>query len=435
MALGIVRRGSAAAALLGLLALACGNSSQGSPESSSSSAPATITFANWADAETATRSGIEAEIAAFEKAYPNITVKSVPIAFSDIGHQLLLQNTSGNPPDVAEVAGNDTFALADAGALQPLDSLLSKSFQDSLLPPEKNLGEYNGHLEAVPWTVAPMGFWYNRDLMTQAGLDPNKPPATLNDLLSDAAAIKSKLPGVIPLGFDTTNRTFGLDVNWPLMQDFGAKPIDGGKANANTAAMQQYLEFIRKLGTSGYTVPNQKIGYFRPLAAQNKVVFTFDGPYIQGVIQSTNHQADADFYKTWGIAAFPAGTSGKHYSMPTDHQLVVLKKSPNQAAAAKFVEWLAGSKDAIADYTFKYESSLPPVKNASTLFPQQMSSPVYKAFEDIVVPTVVRPPWGTAYSDGYSTIMSGVQQAMTSNEPISGIASTMQNALQSKLSS
>ncbi len=121
--------------------------------------------------------------------------------------------------------------------------------------------------------------------------------------------------------------------------------------------------------------------------------------------------------------------------MPTDPQLVVLKKSPNQAAAAKFVEWLAGSKEAIADYTFKYGSSLPPVKNAGTLFPQQMSSPVYKAFEDIVVPTVVRPPWGTAYSDGYSTIMSGVQQAMTSNEPISGIASTMQNALQSKLSS
>lgn len=421
----------ALATLLLLAAAAC--ATQSSPGPATTSGPVTITFANWAAAETATRDHIAQTIADFEKANPGITVNSTPIAFSDIGHQLLLQNTSGNAPDVAEIAGNDTAALAEANALQPLDGVLSKSFVDSLQPAEKSLGQYQGHLEAVPWTVAPFALWYNRSLMTKAGLDPERPPKTLDDLLTAMAAVKSKLPGVIPLGFDTTNRTFGLDVNWPLMQDFDANPFSGGKATADSPAMTRYLQFLRTVGQNGYTVPNQKIGYFRPLSAQDKVAFQFDGPYLQGVIQSTNHQSDADFYKTWGVATLPAGSSGKHFSMPTDHQLVLFKSSRNKAAAAKFVEWLAGSKDAISGYTIKYESSLPPVKNAVSLFPDELNTPVFKAFEDQVIPAVVRPAWGSAYTSGYSVVMAGVQSAIAGSQPITQIQSDMQTQLKAKL--
>jgi multiple sugar transport system substrate-binding protein len=426
------KKGLAALAGAVLMALVPGACGGGQPQSGG---PVTITFANWADAETATRPGIEAMIAQFEKQNPGVTVKSVPIAFSDIGHQLLLQNTSGNPPDVAEIAGNDWAALAEANALQPLDGLLSSSFTGSLIPTERGLGEYQGHLTAVPWTVAPFGLWYNRALMSQAGLDASKPPQTLDQLLTDLQTVKSKLPGVIPLGVDTTNRAFGLDVNWPLMLDFGARPIDNGRANAGTPQMIQYLQFMNTLGTKGYTVPDHLIGYFRPLCAQNKVVFQFDGPYLQGVIQSDNHMNDADFYKTWGVEPWPAGASGRHYSVPTDHQLVIFKRSPRQPAAAKFVEWLAGSDQAITGYTFKYESSLPPVQNATAKFPQQMSSPVYQAFLRQIVPVVVRPPWGGAYTSGYSTIMSGVQTAVGGSQPIGQVQATMQSELSSKLAS
>src|SRR3989442_1419104 len=79
-------------------------------------------------------------------------------------------------------------------------SLLSKSSVDSLLPTEKALGEFQGRLEIAPWTVAPLGFWYNRDILTKAGLDPAAPPKTLDQLTTAMARIKSAEPDVIPLG-------------------------------------------------------------------------------------------------------------------------------------------------------------------------------------------------------------------------------------------
>jgi multiple sugar transport system substrate-binding protein len=415
---------------------ACAQSQPTAPQATGTPAgPVTITFANWAAAETATKDHIAQTIAGFEQANPNIKVTSVPIAFTDIGHQLQLQNASGNAPDVAEVAGNDGPALVQAKALEPLENRLSKSFVDSLLPTVKALGEFQGHLDIAPWTVAPLGFWYNRDILAKAGLDPAAPPKTLDQLTTAMARIKSAEPDVIPLGLDTTNRTFGLDVNWALMRDFNANPFSGGKATADTAAMGQYLTFIRTLGQKGYTVPNQKIGYFRPLAAQAKVAFQFDGPYLQGVIQSVNHQSNADFYNTWGVTTLPAGSSGKHFSTPTDHQLVMFKSSRQKAAAAKFIEWLAGSKPAISDYTVKYESSLPPLKNAISAFPAELNTPVFKAFASQVVPVVTRPAWGNTYTNGYSVVMAGVQKSIAGSEPISQIQSEMQSELRTQLGS
>lgn len=398
---------------------------------SAAAEPVTISFANWASAETATKDGITKVIEAFQKANPTITVKSVPIAFSDIGRQLLLQNASGNVPDVAEIAGNDGIALAETSALEPLEPLLSKDFQASLVPSLVELGRYKGQFELVPWTSTPFGFWYNRTLMTKAGLDPNSPPRTIDQLRAAMATIRAKLPDVIPLGWDTTNRSFGLDYNWPLMRTFGAEPIADGKAKADTAEMRAYLDFVRELVTKGYTVPNQKLGYFRPLAAQDKVAFTFDGPYLQGTMQATNKTSDADVYKTWGVTALPA-LSGKSFSSPSDHQLVIFKASKQKAAAARFVEWLVASKESIDAYTIPIESSLPPVKDAAARF-DRLNTPVFKSFLSDVVPTVVRPPWGNAYSNGFSTIMAGVQRVISTNDPTAQIATDMQAELTRKL--
>ncbi len=425
---------------LGLVIAACAPQTSVSPQSSAASAtaapsaapePVTITFANWASAETATKDGITKTIEAFQKANPTITVKSVPIAFSDIGRQLLLQNASGNLPDVAEIAGNDGIALAEANALEPLEQLLSKDFQGSLLPSLMELGRYKGQFELVPWTSTPFGFWYNRTLMAQAGLDPNSPPKTIDQLRSAMAAIRAKLPDVIPLGWDTTNRSFGLDYNWPLMRTFGAEPIADGKAKADTAEMRAYLDFVRELVIKGDTVPNQKLGYFRPLAAQAEVVFTFDGPYLQGTMQATNKMSDADLFKTWGVTALP-GLSGKAFSSPSDHQVVIFKASKQKAAAAKFVEWLGASKESIDGYPIPVESSLPPIKDGAAKF-DKLNTPVFKAFLSDVVPTVVRPPWGSAYSSGFSTIMAGVQRAISTNDSTAQIASDMQAELTRKL--
>ena len=41
--------------------------------------------------------------------------------------------------------------------------------------------QFEGKLIALPWTLAPAGFWYNKAVMAKAGLDAEKPPQTIRD--------------------------------------------------------------------------------------------------------------------------------------------------------------------------------------------------------------------------------------------------------------
>src|SRR5579862_2574557 len=132
-------------------------------------APVTVTFANWAAAEGTTKPAIEQVIANFEKAHPDIRIKSEAISFSEIARQLVLRVKAGNPPDVAQLAGDDTFVLAATGRLEPLGAYVSPEFNAQLKPGTVNGLLYQDKLIALPWTLAPAGFWYNKSVMAKAG--------------------------------------------------------------------------------------------------------------------------------------------------------------------------------------------------------------------------------------------------------------------------
>lgn len=419
----------------GLALAACSSSGSGSGGNAASwtpdpKHPVTITFANWADAETATRPGIEKMISEFEASHPGIKVKSEPISFTDIGHTLVLQQQSGNTPDVAELSGNDTFAVAATGALADLGSYLGNK-KSEFEAGELKAATYKNKLVALPWTVNPPGLWYNKTLMKGAGLDPNSPPKTIDQLMTDLAAIHAKYPKVLAMGLDTTNRDFALSSNWPWMQAFGATPFKGDSATADTAQMKAYLSWMRELTKKGYLSTGHKIGDYRPLAAQNQVAFVWDQPVLQGVAQTANKQTNAQFFANWGVEPQPAGSSGKSYSVELGHQLALFNKSAHKAAAFQFMQWLATSPEAVKNYTVTYESSLPPLATPSADIAKLLDTPVLQAFTKDVLPTVVTPEYGPTYSEASSPIMSGVQTAVTSSTSIDSIAHTMQSSLQS----
>jgi multiple sugar transport system substrate-binding protein len=390
----------------------------------------TVTFANWAAAEGATKPAIDQVIADFEKAHPDIQIKSEAISFSEIARQLALRVKSGNPPDVAQLAGNDTFVIAATGKLEPLTSYVSADLKGRLKPDAMTGLQYESKLIALPWTLAPAGFWYNKSVMAKAGLDPEKPPRTIDELATALAAIKKSEPDVIPLALDTTNRPFSLQSNWPWMATFGAVPIGGVKDRADSPEMKRYLAWMRDLAKKGYIDPGRKIGEFRPLAAQDKVAFVWDQVLLQGVIQSANKMSDTDFYRRWGVTTQPAGPSGKSYSFEGGHQLVMFAESKQKKAAWTFIQYLAASPDAIKTYTLGPGSSLPPLAAApSADLVAKLDTPIYRSFAANIVPTLTTPPFGPAFASASAAIMAGVQQAVTGSEPIDEIANSIQQQL------
>lgn len=389
----------------------------------------TVTFANWASAEGATRPGIEKVIADFEAANPDIEIRSEAISFSEIARQMVLRIRSGNPPDVAQIAGNDTFLLAATGGLEPLDSYVSPELKAQLKDGSTESLMVDGHLIALPWNQAPAGLWYNKAILGKAGLDPANPPRTIGQLMDALAAVKESQPDVIPLGLDTTNRAFSLSSNWPWMRAFGAEPVGAGASGAESPEMKAYLAWMRELAEKGYIEPGRKIGEFRPLIAQDKVAFLWDQVLVQGVIQTTNGMSDEAFYDRYGVTTLPKGPGGGPYSFEGGHQLVMLADSAHKDAAWKLMAYLATDPTAIEVYTVGYNRSLPPVAVSEGALAEKLDTPVVAAFSDEIIPTIAPQPYGPDFATAATAVMAGVQEAVTGDRPIDEIAASIQQQL------
>ncbi len=97
---------------------------------------------------------------------------------------------AGEPPDIASIDLIYTPAFSSAGQLVDItDFVKALPYADDLTPAHMELGMYEGRNYAVPTAVDGSFIAYNIDLFEQAGLDPDNPPATWDEMLEAARAI------------------------------------------------------------------------------------------------------------------------------------------------------------------------------------------------------------------------------------------------------
>ncbi|TNC24156.1 ABC transporter substrate-binding protein [Amycolatopsis alkalitolerans] len=142
-------------------------------------------------------------IGQFEKKYPNIKVTpqkptgSDPNPAHNSTASVQTEIAAGNPPDVAQL-GFDTldFAVNQLGA-QPLPDLVGKSELDGEFGGQfpyaqaiRTIGDYHGKTYGVPFVLSTPVLYYNATLFRQAGLNPDDPPKTWDEVLADGQKIK-----------------------------------------------------------------------------------------------------------------------------------------------------------------------------------------------------------------------------------------------------
>lgn len=97
---------------------------------------------------------------------------------------------AGEAPDIASIDLIYTPAFSSAGQLTDLTELVDQlEYVDDLSPAHMTLGEYEGRNYAVPFAAEGSFIIYNVDLFTEAGLDPENPPTTWDEVLEAARAI------------------------------------------------------------------------------------------------------------------------------------------------------------------------------------------------------------------------------------------------------
>jgi len=90
--------------------------------------------------------------------------------------------TGGNPPDIASQFGNSVVPWGTKGAMIQLDEYISKSNMnmDDFIPAALDTVQYEGKTYAIPLAMHVLMLFYNKDILTETGLDG--PPETMSEL-------------------------------------------------------------------------------------------------------------------------------------------------------------------------------------------------------------------------------------------------------------
>jgi raffinose/stachyose/melibiose transport system substrate-binding protein len=142
-------------------------------------------------------------------AHPNVTIEITVLENEAFKTKLTTVMQSGDPPDIFQSWGGGTFnQQVAAGLLKDITAELEAdpAWRNSFAPGALGVYSYQGKNYGVPWDMGMVGFWYNKDLFEQAGIDA--PPATWTEFLEAVQALKDA--GITPI-------SIGEGDKWPGM--------------------------------------------------------------------------------------------------------------------------------------------------------------------------------------------------------------------------
>jgi ABC-type glycerol-3-phosphate transport system substrate-binding protein len=364
-----VRRGAglASAVALGDLLAACGGS-DAQPQASGGTPQGTVSV--WMHEEAVYHKLFDRLAKEYEAANPKVKVKPLHIPFENFDTKLLTAFTGGKPPDVAKFGAWELANYASKGLLAPVnptalgkrsDSEVQSAYASGALTPVT----YQGKMYGLPIDFNSIFLFYRRDHFEKAGLDPDKPPATWEELADYGKQLAVGSGGHLKrAGFQWLqgDPVWGLMQALPLVQGLGGRIVseDGSQGTLATPegikAVEYYANVNRSgIGSADLTGPNGIYGLF----ADGKVSMYLSANFSTTLVPALNPKAR--FGETFDVAPIPQWASASDkvasgYSWAWG----VSQASENQYTAWHFVNFME-SKEA-ADAQLKVSGLITPFK-------------------------------------------------------------------------
>jgi len=304
--------------------------------------------------------------------------------------------STGDLPDLVQIEDTALQQMIDTQSVLPAQACVKADKYD-LSGHVKRVVDYytvNGTLWPMPFNVSNPIFFYNKKAFTRAGLDPNKPPTTLDEVTADAKKLKDS--GAI------SQAGFGLKTDpWYLEQwlaKAGQPYVNNGNGRKARATAVQFdtkqglalFTWMSKMVSSGLAVTNGNEGtpqYDNLLGIGNgNLAMTIDSSATLGTISSVLSGGQYPNVEL-GVAPMP-GPVGKGGILVGGAALYISNKSDpaKQAAAWDFSKFL-NTAQAQADWAAG--TGYVPIVEAATKTPEVQGlwakNPGYKVAYDQLV--------------------------------------------------
>ncbi|MFG1948489.1 ABC transporter substrate-binding protein [Nonomuraea sp. NPDC048826] len=329
-------------------------------------------------------------VAAFNKAQDKVTIKHVIVPADTWDQKMKAAQAAGKAPDVYTVNYSKVPGFARTGVIQALDPLIPADKWTGLQESVLESVQYKDKSYGYPMLVEPSAvLFYRKDMFTKAGLDPNRPPASWQELIDYGRKLTSKdVAGVVTAAnqIDMAWSSWGLQWNAA-----GHLPIsdDWSESRADDPKYKQLLQVYQTLYQEGI-MPKQPLAPYadaNPLG-QNKTAMMICGSWAASVLL----QDYPKLVDQIGVAPLPSfdGDATKPTATLGGWTLVVDAKSKNAQGSADFISWLlAGDTTLLVEFfkntKFSKYSPREAVAQAISGDPAVAENPWAKTIEDQVV--------------------------------------------------
>lgn len=354
-----------AALLAGAMALsltACGGNT-GSTAETSEAASSTgeaaaadgektvIKFANYALLESGYTEFWEGIKTGFEEKYPQYEIEWVTAPYGEIVNQVINQAGGGDKPDI--MFGESTWVptLVDAGLAIPVSEVFT---EDYLAKFDQNALEScmtDGEVCGLPMYDCAFMLFYNKDLFEQAGLDPNTPPTTYDEMLKMAEKLSQLTTAdgnkVYAFGQTTASVAISGSAINSMIFNFGGTVLDeNGQLAIDNQGFKDAITMLQTLDQKGYNPQNAKLKDLRQLFATGQLAMYYDQSWGFNGVTTINPDA-AEF----AASAMPLkGGEGDGASMLSGQILMYMDNGEAQREGCRLLTEYMLTEEVLGDY-------------------------------------------------------------------------------------
>ncbi|MCU1406285.1 MAG: sugar transporter substrate-binding protein [Glaciihabitans sp.] len=284
----------------------------------------------------------EAQVAAFEKAYPNVDVTLVN-AGSGVEEYTKLQNTiqaGKGAPDVAQLEDTAISQFALSESLVDLSTYGIDELEDEYTVGTWSSVAIDDGVYGLPQDSGPMSLYYNKRVFDQYGIAV---PTTWDEYVEAAKTLHEADPSTY-LTSDNGDGLFASSLIWQA----GGRPfeVDGTKVTINlqdegtlkwTKVWNELVEGELLAPTPAYSD-----AWYKQLAS-GQIASLISAAWLPSLLQT----AAADGAGDWQAAPMPTYDGTPASANYGGSSQVVIEQSEQPALAAAFVKWLNNSPESI----------------------------------------------------------------------------------------
>ncbi len=289
---------------------------------------------------------IDGLCAEFNAEHPDIHVEAIYSGdYTQTLQRVLTASNADNPADLALVNDFGIWSCFDEDAIICLDEFVEaeggEAFSGQFWPAYWNACCVKGQAYAIPFQKSVPLFYYNKDMFREAGLDPESPPRTWDELYAACEKLTEK---------DSRGNTtrWGIVISSSDSWQFSFLSLGNGAVLTNDERNEVYIDtpetretmyFVKSLVDAGFCPASYTYGDCSSDFAAGQTAMMF---HSSGNLTFQRESCPFD----WGTAELvynttPAGMTG-------GGELVIMKNIPesHQKAAWELIKWLTTAERA-----------------------------------------------------------------------------------------